>query len=120
MTDVSGFFVDFLLGVFLPPAAAGVYQLIPWGRVQFTTEWIVVAAADTVIGLISWQPGYATGGAVSLLVALIIRWFNRRRRDRAAKFIGAKSRAIRDALVRRMRELAPRPVLQPVPHGAPA
>jgi hypothetical protein len=44
-------------------------------------------------------------------------WRNRKR-DRAASLIGEKTRALRDALVRRAREAAkPRPVLRPQPGG---
>jgi hypothetical protein len=42
-------------------------------------------------------------------------WRRRRKRRRAAAALGAKSRALRDALVRRVRELRPRPVLRPSP-----
>jgi hypothetical protein len=48
-------------------------------------------------------------------------WFNRRnrKRRRALAALGDKSRALRDALVRKAREAArPRPALRPVPGGA--
>ena len=48
-------------------------------------------------------------------------WRNRRNRKRrkVAALLGAKSRALRDALVRKAREAAkPKPVLRPVPGGA--
>jgi hypothetical protein len=47
------------------------------------------------------------------------RW--RKHRKAVAALLGAKSRALRDALVRKQRELArPRPLLRPVPQGGPA
>lgn len=55
-------------------------------------------------------------------ICVIAWWAGRRRRKRrrALEMLGAKSRALRDQLVRRVRETAiPRPVLRPVPQGAP-
>lgn len=51
------------------------------------------------------------------VIAAWLWWKNRRRRkDRAARSMGAKSRALVAALVRKAREAArPRPVLRPVP-----
>jgi hypothetical protein len=55
-------------------------------------------------------PGY------SFWVLAAIWYFTRKRRKRAAALAGAKTRALRDALVRKARELLqPRPVLQPIP-----
>lgn len=43
-------------------------------------------------------------------------WWRRKKRRSVAAMLGAKSRALRDAIVRRAREAArPRPVLRPVP-----
>ena len=63
-----------------------------------TRQWGAVVLDVVVIGVIAWQ------------------WWRRGRGKRAAKILGAKSRALRDALVRKVRESArPRPGLQPVP-----
>lgn len=58
---------------------------------------------------------WAAGGqAIAALIALALWWSRRKGRKRAARWLGAKSRAARDALVRRAREaLQPRPVLAP-------
>ena len=56
-------------------------------------------------------------GAAAIIIALTL--WRRRKRKRALRQLGAKSRAAIAALVRRAREAAaPRPVLRPVPGGA--
>lgn len=58
------------------------------------------------------------GNVVSVIVCALLLWWQRRRRDRAPRAYGAKSRALIAALVRKTREAArPRPVLRPVPQG---
>jgi hypothetical protein len=82
--------------------------------------WIQ-AAADLL------YPGGERGQLIALLpLALAIwrtwQWWkgSRRGRDKAAKLLGDKSRALRDALVRRAREITvPRPVLAPQLYGGP-
>jgi hypothetical protein len=73
----------------------------------------------------------ARGGSLPLLAVVGITdivafavWLWRRhkdRRKRAAALIGAKSRALRDAIVKRAKESArgARPVLRPIPGSAP-
>jgi hypothetical protein len=65
---------------------------------------------------------YWLDGSVALvsgLVGAFLWWWRKRKRRNAAALIGHKSRALRDALVRRAREVAkPGPVLRPVPGGA--
>lgn len=81
------------------------------------TGWYGVAgnvgAAVSALAAARWLDlaGYVACAALWAL------WARRRRgKRRAAKSLGAKSRALRDALVRRAREVAqPRPVLRPVP-----
>lgn len=118
---MTGFLV-FLGGVAWPAAVAALCAVTP-PRDEFLKAWPWTSATGVVGGLLSavfdhtgWD--YAAGAAVSFVAALFFRWFNRRRRDKAAKLIGDKSRQILDAMARRMRELAPRPVLQSVPQGA--
>lgn len=64
-------------------------------------------------------PGVATRGTLAAVV-LWDWWHTRRKRkDRAPLALGAKGKALRDALVRKAREAAkPRPVLRPAPGGA--
>jgi hypothetical protein len=98
-----------------PPSWAWlVRHLVPWRQ-----NYVFVAALVTLLDLIllAWLP--ALLGALNLAIALFLYWFNRRRRDKAKALLGAKSKALRDALVRKQRELArPRPVLRPAPGGA--
>ena len=76
--------------------------------------------------LLAWAAGgYAAAGAAwagggnwllaaicaALAVVCLFDWWRRRRRDRARKSLGAKARALRDALVRSMPRWSPR--LQP-------
>ena len=77
---------------------------------------LAYAASDAIKG--DW-----TDAAFSVALAIFILWFwwwlRRRRKDRAPLAIGAKTKAARDALVRKAREAAkPRPVLRPAPGGA--
>jgi len=89
--------------------------------VRFTTDWLAIAATTVVISAIQRNWFLMSGTVASFVIALIVRWWNRRKRRNAAALIGAKSRALRDALVRKVRESAtPRPVLRPVPQGASA
>jgi hypothetical protein len=78
----------------------------------------VVYAAVTLWAFLNhWWVNAAIGVAVMAFLAWRDR--RRRRRKRGAASLGAKSRALRAALVRRMRETGkPRPVLQPAPRSA--
>lgn len=101
--------------VFLRPAAGGPRYLLFWGCLALGEA--LDAAFLALSG--AWPPA-----AIYAAVALLAAWqwwrhWRRRRRDRARASLGAKSRALRDALVRRMREsLAPRPGPVPVPSRA--
>jgi hypothetical protein len=80
--------------------------------------WAGATALLFVIGLVvpdhSWT-GFDLGAAA---IAAWLLW-RRRKRKRALRELGAKSRARLAALVRKARESAkPRPVLRPVPGGA--
>lgn len=87
-----------------------------WRR--FLAGWRNGTIPGIAFGNFTIWPRWAwmTGSAISLAVVLALWWW-RRYRDKAKRLIGAKARAIRDAMARRMRELAPRPVLRPVPGG---
>lgn len=85
----------------------------------FTADWAWTAGIMAVFCVCFQHWADFAGCAVSLAVALIIRWWNRRRRDRAKQLLGEKSRQIREAIVRKMRDVTiPRPVPAPVPQGA--
>lgn len=102
-----------------PIAVAAIYSVLPL-HIGFIEGWQYSAGGGTVVSLVflrDWP--WLTGSAASLLVALAIRWWRSSKRRRAAALLGAKSRALRDTIVRRAREAAqPRPVLRPLPGGA--
>lgn len=56
--------------------------------------------------------------SAAVLVWTAHTWWNRRKRRRAPRTLGAKSRARIAAMTARMRERPARPVLRPVPGGA--
>jgi len=97
---------------------------LPDWRRYFIRVWIGAAAGGLVFGgsaAAIMRNGWAgpIGSAASLMVALAIWWWRRKKRRSVAALLGAKSRALREALVRRAREVArPRQVLRPVPGGA--
>lgn len=89
-----------------------------WRPVTAVRYWVnavwvnaLLALADLVVST-QW---YAAGEAIASLIAMALWWWSRRRRrDRVAKWLGGKSRAARDALVRRARQAwQPRPDLAP-------
>lgn len=104
------------LSIWLLLRRSGVLRRQDWG---IPWIWFCAAMGTLIPDLVAacWP-----AVAVSLpQVLLALWWFRRRRKGRrkAAALLGAKSRALRDALVRRAREAArPRPVLRPVPQGA--
>ena len=89
-------------------------------------RWLTDLADWPLIGM---EACYATSsalqgqwGAAVFFAAIAAwwawQWWNRRRKGRAKAWLGAKSRAVRDALVRKLREARkPRPVLRPAPQG---
>jgi hypothetical protein len=85
------------------PLTEAFWGILPW-----------FAGGGLVSGLF-WpplEPSYAIGAGFWLLVWLWHR--SRGRRKRAAAWLGSKSRALRDSLVRKAREAGQRrPVLQP-------
>lgn len=111
--------VAFLLGLLVAPASSAAWLpvlRVPRGRRfrVWLAGWISGCAGGGLTAVIFRDWPWASGAALSLAVALAVRW-RRRRRDRVRALIGAKSRALRDALAARM----PRPVvLRPVRGGA--
>ena len=101
-----------LISALVPPGTYDRY-------LHMVRNWTLNAAFLTVAGLATglWLP--AAGSAASAAIGAWLWWRRRKRRDRAAGVIGAKSRALRDAIVAKLREVArPRPVLRPVPGAA--
>ena len=99
-------------------------RLLDWRR-SFIRTWIAGAAGGLAAGATAAAAtggGWAgpAGSAASLIIALAIWWWRRKKRRNVVGLLGAKSRALRDALVKRTRELAPRPrqALRPIPNGA--
>jgi hypothetical protein len=89
-----------------------------WWRLPLS---LGMSACGCLIGAASVRNWPSVVISVGYIAAAVVIWHRRnRRRRRTAALIGAKSRALRDAMVRRVRETAqPRPVLRPVPQGAP-
>jgi O-antigen/teichoic acid export membrane protein len=82
------------------------------------------AMANALLAVFWLLRGNAAAATITLLVAAANAWTwwywwrRRKKRRRALALLGGKARALRDALVRRMRERTqPRPVLSPVPQG---
>ena len=111
-------YIETILG---PPLGAGVGWLLGQPRLR-VIGWVIEAAATLAVNI--WQ-GISTHDFVPALVSagmlvagLLWHWW-RKRRDRVKAALGAKSKALRDALVRRARESArPSPVLRPSLGGA--
>ena len=106
-----------LFAIAWPPVWAAFlkrFLVAPW-----ELHWAVQAGAlvlvDAAMGV--WLAVLAA--ALNVLAALFWWWWNRRRRDRARAWLGEKYKALRDALVRKQREVTkPRRVLRPVPGSA--
>jgi hypothetical protein len=107
-----------------PPALAFGMEKLAGRRLRIDvcrramTRWIISTAmlAGIELALRLWW-NFA-GASCSLILALAVWWW-RKRRDRVKAWLGAKSRALRDSLVRRARESArPSPVLRPSLRGA--
>ena len=128
---MSAFLARAAVGAALPPAVSLFWcmtlSLLSRGRrVDLTFGWFIAgwlaSAAGGIVGsLVTRDWAWGAGAAVSLAIALAAWWWRRSgRRKRATAWLGAKSKAARDALVKRARESAPRPrqVLRPAPNGA--
>jgi membrane protein implicated in regulation of membrane protease activity len=92
-----------------------------WRRRDSLTPDALLIAGNVAIGFADIFNGAWQWSILNFATAAVVAWLwwrRRKRRRRARDAIGAKSRALRDALVRRAREAAkPRPVLRPVPGG---
>lgn len=80
--------------------------------------WAIICAGLVVVNALAGSWGWAAWMTVCT-AANAWSWWNcrrKRRKRKAMAAIGAKSRALRDALVRKVRDTArPRPVLRPAP-----
>jgi len=69
----------------------------------------VMAVANIFIPDWPWAAAFSAVG-----LAIAVRWWRRRKRRNVLALMGQKSRLLRDALVRRVREVTkPSPVLRP-------
>ncbi len=117
----------FALALFLAPAA-GLWWTFVFDRLRhrwrwmrwrgFVREWLMNWISGGACGLtaavIQHDWGFAGGAATTVVIAASI-WWRRKNRGKARAWLGAKSRALGDALVQRM----PKPVmLRPVRGGA--
>jgi hypothetical protein len=113
---------DLLCATIGPPlvSAAGGRILRRRGRTwNFYSGWIGSAAGGAIGWAVSGAWGLMALDIANICLAVFLWWLSRRRRKRAPRAYGAKSRALVAAVVARMREtLKPRPILRPVPGGA--
>lgn len=101
-----------------PGLVAFVWCVFPRVRIrgEYASDWAWSAGIMSVVFSFGQDWAAVAGCAASLVVALIVAWWNRRRRDRAGQLLGDKSRQLLAALVRRMRDVTtPRRILRPVP-----
>jgi hypothetical protein len=83
--------------------------------------WTIIDIGLLVFNIVTGDWGWAAWMAFVTAATAWSWWDSRRkrRRRRAMAAAGAKTRAIRDAMVRKVRQAGrPRPVLRPVPQGA--
>ena len=100
-----------------PPAFGLLWRQV--FRSRLYEGWACAGAGGVLSFGLGHQPVPAAISALQLLLAVFLWWLSRRRRKRAPKAMGAKSRALLAAVVAKMRERTrPRPVLRPAPGGA--
>jgi len=108
-----------LAAVIAGPSLAG--TLAGWGYPHADGRryaWWALGDGLTVPGLLVLHAWPAAAMLAALAAWWAWQWWNRRRKSRAKAWLGAKSKAVRDALVRKLREARkPRPVLRPAPQG---
>jgi uncharacterized membrane protein YccC len=119
---VTGVMVSvYALTLLMAPAIAVMFRFIGLKRYSLAVAAVEFAAT---LGINVWQGAIAHDfipaalSAAGLVITLALLWW-RKRRDKIKAALGAKSRALREALVRRVRESAvPSPVLRPSLGGA--
>jgi len=102
--------------------------VLPWlvavvlsrrGAYRFYAGWINGALFGSAGYAIGREWAGVAGGILSAVIATVCWWLSRRRRKRAPRAYGAKSRALLAAVVAKLREATkPRPVFKPVPGRA--
>ncbi len=117
---MSDFISTFLVALASVPFWATLFGRRSWHIWWHYILWLSVMGIgiNAALSLIPGQRVGAAGAIVAELAWLAIwLWHHTRtRRKRAAELLGAKTKALRDKVVRKAREaLQPRPVLQPVP-----
>jgi Flp pilus assembly protein TadB len=111
--------IDVLAAIAMPP----LYGFLCWlvghrlsHRLSFFCNWICGGVGCAITDIMNGLWLALIFASANIALAAFLWWLSRRKRKRAQAALGAKSRALRDALVRRAREAAkPRPVLRPVP-----
>ena len=109
------------LGLF---GAGWIVQIAAWfHRVEMFWPGVIFAVASTISAALAAAEGDFAFMWFCLACAVINAigawfWWNRRKRRRGPRAIGAKARARIAAMTARMRERPARPVLRPVPGGA--
>ena len=125
-TVVQVNWAQFVLALVTMPLFCFVMERLVWRRMarrrqsydwklEAVRAWRFCAAFCAVWQAITMQAWSSTAGcAVSALIAAVILWRRKKKHGKAARLLGAKARALRDALVRKARDAAiPRPVLAP-------
>ena len=116
----------YVTGVVLFTASFVLLLLLWCTRIQVrgavSVNRLILAGGNLAFALAEAIQADWPGAGVNGSLAVLLLWFwwldHKRRKDRAPLALGAKSKALRDALVRRMRQVAkPRPVLRPAPRG---
>lgn len=95
------------------------YLLTPSSRYPGLSGFFDVASDAFYGGLVVYwvvtRAWVSAGIGVAIIVLILWRDHRKGKRRKARESLGAKSRALRDALVRRVRGLRPSPVRVPVP-----
>lgn len=80
----------------------------------FYAQWMISALGGAIGGAVTGEWPGASGAAASAVLAVVLWWLSRRRRRRARGAAGAKAQALRDAMVRTLRDRrVARPALAP-------
>ena len=113
---------NLLCATVLPPFCS-----FAWGKVwllrhrswNFYGGWMSSAIGGAIGWALSGSWGLVALDAANALLAVFLWWLSRRRKRRAPRAYGVKTKLLIAAMVARMREaLKPRPALRPAPGGA--
>lgn len=92
--------------------------MAPWLAPFAALLAVVYAIMAVLYGLLGDDVGSGTQAGLSVLMGYVawLLWNrNRGLRDRVKKWLGAKSKALRDRITEKIRELKPKPALRPSP-----